>query len=135
MPDPGLFPDPALTSFTVTTGANSVTLDSVASGTGWQVFEVVNETNAVVNIPPFTPGTFNPVTVTFLGARSESAGRFHIAGGKHVPRGKYPCAMRDDYRGGSKAQSPMDRHRHHTAFHRTVKESARRNEMAPSACL
>ena len=60
-----MFQDPALTSFTVTTGANSVTLDSVASGTGWQVFEVVNETNAVVNIPAFTPGTFNPVTATY----------------------------------------------------------------------
>jgi hypothetical protein len=44
---------------------NPVTVDSVDSGTGLQVFTVVNATNAVVTIPPFTPGTFLPVTATY----------------------------------------------------------------------
>ncbi len=52
-------------SFTVTTGANSVTVDPIDSGTGLQVFQVVNATNGVVTIPPFTPGTFAPVTATY----------------------------------------------------------------------
>ncbi len=60
-----MFPDPNLTSFTVTTGMNSVTVDSIDSGTGLQVFTVVNATNAIVTIPVFTPGTFAPVTATY----------------------------------------------------------------------
>jgi hypothetical protein len=63
--DPSLFPDPSLTSFTVTSGVGTVTVDSINSGTGLRVFSVVSSSNVVVNIPPFTPGTFAPVTATF----------------------------------------------------------------------
>jgi len=50
----------------VTSGPNSVTVDHVNAGTGLQSLTVVGvPTNAVVNIPAFTPGTFDPVTVTF----------------------------------------------------------------------
>jgi len=50
----------------VSSGQNSVTVDHVNAGTGLQSLTVVGvPTNATVNIPPFTPGTFNPVTVTF----------------------------------------------------------------------
>ncbi len=60
-----LFPG-GLASFTVTSGPGSVTVDHVNAGTGLQSLTVVGvPVNAVVNIPPFTPGTFNPVTVTF----------------------------------------------------------------------
>ncbi|MCA1602826.1 MAG: VCBS repeat-containing protein [Acidobacteria bacterium] len=62
--DPTL-PPGGLASFTVTSGPNSVTVDHVNAGTGLQTFTVVNQTNAVVTIPPFTPGTFDPVTATY----------------------------------------------------------------------
>jgi hypothetical protein len=52
-------------SFTVTSGPGSVTVDHVDRGTGLQSFTVVSATNAIVTIPPFTPGTFAPVTATF----------------------------------------------------------------------
>jgi len=43
-----------------------VTVDHVNAGTGLQSLTVIGApTNAVVNIPAFTPGTFNPVIVTF----------------------------------------------------------------------
>jgi hypothetical protein len=55
-----------IASFGVMSGAGSVTVDHVNGGTGLQSLTVVGTpTNAVVNIPPFTPGTFNPVVVTF----------------------------------------------------------------------
>jgi len=60
-----LFPG-GLASFGVTSGVNTVTVDHVNAGTGLQSFTVVGvPTNATVNIPPFAPGTFNPVTATF----------------------------------------------------------------------
>jgi hypothetical protein len=59
-----LFPG-GLPAFAVTNGANSVTVDSVNSGTGLLSFTVVNATNATVNIPAFPSGTYNPVTATF----------------------------------------------------------------------
>lgn len=60
-----LFPG-GLVSFGVSSGPGSVTVDHVNAGTGLQSFTVVGTpTNAVVTIPPFTPGTFNPVTSTF----------------------------------------------------------------------
>jgi hypothetical protein len=49
----------------ITAGINSVTVDAVNSGTGLQGYSVVSATNAVINIPAFTPGTVNPVTATF----------------------------------------------------------------------
>ncbi|MGI8898089.1 MAG: choice-of-anchor P family protein, partial [Pyrinomonadaceae bacterium] len=52
-------------SFGVTSGPNSVTVDHVNAGSGLQSFTVVSSSNAVVNIPAFMPGTFNPVTATF----------------------------------------------------------------------
>ena len=52
-------------SFMVTTGTNSVTVDSIDSGTGLRSFTVVNQTNAVVTIPSFTLGTYAPVTATY----------------------------------------------------------------------
>ena len=55
-----------IVSFGVSSGQNSVTVDHVNAGTGLQSLTVVGTpTNATVNIPPFTPGTFVPVTVTF----------------------------------------------------------------------
>ncbi len=55
-----------IVSFGVTSGQNSVTVDHVNGGTGLQSLTVVGmTTNATVNIPPFTPGTFNPIMVTF----------------------------------------------------------------------
>jgi hypothetical protein len=47
-------------------GPGSVTVDHVNAGTGLQSLTVVGvPVNAVVNIPPFVPGTFAPVVVTF----------------------------------------------------------------------
>ncbi len=47
-------------------GAGSITVDHVNAGTGLQSLTVVGTpTNATVNIPAFTPGTFNPVIVSF----------------------------------------------------------------------
>ncbi|MDQ3180297.1 MAG: hypothetical protein M3Q33_07235 [Acidobacteriota bacterium] len=53
-------------SFGVTTGTSSVTIDHLDAGTGLRMLTVVGTpTNATVNIPAFTPGTFAPVVVTF----------------------------------------------------------------------
>ncbi len=59
-----LFPG-GIVSFGVSQGSNSVTIDHVNAGTGLQSLTVVSATNAVVNIPAFTRGTFNPAVVTF----------------------------------------------------------------------
>ncbi len=60
-----LFPG-GLASFGVMSGPGTVTIDHVNAGTGTQSITVFGApTNAVVNIPAFTPGTFNPVIVTF----------------------------------------------------------------------
>lgn len=55
-----------IAAFNVTSGAYSVTVDHVNAGTGLQSFTVLSATNASVTIPAFTPGTFNPVTATFM---------------------------------------------------------------------
>jgi hypothetical protein len=49
----------------ITAGAGSVTVDPVNFGNGLQGYTLDSATNAVVSIPAFTPGTFNPVTATF----------------------------------------------------------------------
>ncbi len=50
----------------MSSGPGSVTVDHVNAGSGLQSLTVVGvPTNAVVNIPAFTPGTTAPVTVTF----------------------------------------------------------------------
>ncbi len=49
----------------ITAGPGSVTADVINSGSGLQGFSVVSATNAVINIPAFTPGTFSPVAATF----------------------------------------------------------------------
>ena len=55
-----------IVTFGVTSGPGSVTVDSVNAGTGLRTLTVVGTpVNAVVNIPPFTPGTTAPVVVTF----------------------------------------------------------------------
>ena len=59
-----LFPG-GISTFGVTSGTNSVTADSINAGTGLQSFTLVSATNAVVNIPAFTPGTYNPVVATY----------------------------------------------------------------------
>ena len=60
-----LFPG-GIVSFGVFSGPGSVTVDHVNAGTGLQSLTVMGvPTNAVVTIPPFAPGTFNPVVVTF----------------------------------------------------------------------
>jgi hypothetical protein len=82
-----LFPG-GIASFGVTSGVNSVTVDHVNAGTGLQSFTVVGvPTNATVNIPPHTPGTFNPVTATFtatdttqpVGFTMRAASTYHAA--------------------------------------------------------
>jgi hypothetical protein len=60
-----LFPGGTV-SFGVTSGPGSATFDHVNAGTGLQSLTMVGTpTNAAVNIPAFTPGTFDPATVTF----------------------------------------------------------------------
>ncbi len=60
-----LFPG-GLSSFGVMSGPGTVTIDHVDAGTGTQSITVVGvPTNAIVNIPPFAAGTFDPVVVTF----------------------------------------------------------------------
>jgi hypothetical protein len=60
-----LFPG-GIVSFGVSSGPGTVTVDHVNAGTGLQSLTVVGvPSNAVVNIPVFAPGTFNPVVVTF----------------------------------------------------------------------
>jgi hypothetical protein len=55
-----------IASFGVIQGPGSITIDHVNAGTGTQSITVVGvPMNAVINIPPFVPGTFNPVVVTF----------------------------------------------------------------------
>ncbi len=55
-----------IVSFGISSGAGSVTVDHVNAGTGLQSLTVVGTpVNAVVNIPPFTSGTFHPETITF----------------------------------------------------------------------
>ena len=82
-----LFPS-GTASFVVTTGTSSVTIDHVNAGTGLRMLTVVGTpTNATVNIPAFTPGTFDPVTVTFtitdpnlpVSFRLRAASTFHAA--------------------------------------------------------
>lgn len=60
-----MFPG-GLTAFeSITVGHGSLTVDSINSGTGLRLFTVVSSSNAVVNIPEFASGTFDPVTATF----------------------------------------------------------------------
>ncbi len=67
-----------ISSFNVSSGPGSVTIDHVNAGTGTQSITVVSATNAVVNIPPFTPGTFDPVVVTFTTPSPELAVDFTL---------------------------------------------------------
>ncbi len=82
-----LFPG-GIVSFGVTSGPGSVTVDHVNAGTGLRSFTVVGvPTNATVNIPPFAPGTFAPVTATFTAINNtlpvaftlRAASTFHAA--------------------------------------------------------
>lgn len=59
-----LFPG-GVASFGVSSGAGTVTVDHVNGGTGLRSFTVVSSSNVMINIPAFTPGTFNPITATF----------------------------------------------------------------------
>jgi len=59
-----LFPG-GIPSFGVSSGSGSVTVDPVNAGTGLLSFTVVSATNATVNIPAYTPGTYNPTTATY----------------------------------------------------------------------
>ncbi len=55
-----------LTIFTVTSDSGTVTVDHVNAGLGLQSLTVIGvPTNAIINIPAFTPGTTAPVIVTF----------------------------------------------------------------------
>ena len=61
-----LFPG-GIVSFGVSSGSGSVTVDHVNAGTGLQSLTLVGvPINAIVNIPAFAPGTFDPVVVTFV---------------------------------------------------------------------
>ncbi|MEO6655096.1 MAG: carboxypeptidase-like regulatory domain-containing protein, partial [Pyrinomonadaceae bacterium] len=60
-----LFPG-GLVSFGITSGSGTVTVDHVNAGTGLRAMTVVGTpVNAIVSIPSYTPGTYNPATVTF----------------------------------------------------------------------
>ena len=60
-----LFPG-GFVSFGVSSGPGSVTIDHINAGTGLQALTLVGvPVNAVVNVPVFPTGTFNPVVVTF----------------------------------------------------------------------
>jgi len=73
-----LFPG-GIVSFGVNAGPSSVTVDHVNAGTGLQSLTVVGTpTNAIVNIPAFTPGTYNPVTVTFAVPNTSQAVDFTL---------------------------------------------------------
>ncbi len=54
-----------IVSFIVFGGPNSVTVDHIDGGTGLQSLTVVRASNAEVNIPTFSTGTFDPVVPTF----------------------------------------------------------------------
>jgi hypothetical protein len=62
--DPSLFPG-GLGAFAITSGSGTLTVDHVDSGSGLQLFTVVNTTNATVNIPVFMSGTYAPVTAAY----------------------------------------------------------------------
>ncbi|MEP7037147.1 MAG: carboxypeptidase-like regulatory domain-containing protein, partial [Acidobacteriota bacterium] len=63
----------------MTSGPGSVTVDSINAGTGLQSLTVVGTpVNVVVTIPAFTPGTFNPVTVTFTPVNPALAVDFNL---------------------------------------------------------
>ena len=73
-----LFPG-GIASFGVMSGPGSVTVDHVNAGTGLQSLTVLGTpTNATVNIPAFTPGTYNPVTVTFTVPNTSQAVDFTL---------------------------------------------------------
>jgi len=61
-----LFPG-GLSSFGVSSGTGTVTVDHVNGGSGLQSFTVVGTpiNGVVVTIPTFTTGTYAPVTATF----------------------------------------------------------------------
>ena len=61
----GDFGSNGIASFVVSSGSGSVTVDHVNSGSGLQSLTMMNSSNAVVNLPSFTPGTFDPTTLTF----------------------------------------------------------------------
>ena len=78
-----LFPG-GVASFGVTQGPGTVTFDHVNAGFGLESLTVVSSTNAVMNIPNFTFGTYNPTTVTFTAIAPgqvdftlRAASRFH----------------------------------------------------------
>lgn len=55
-----------IASFSITSAADSVTVEHAKAGTGLESLTVVGTpVNAIVDIPKFTPGTYDPVTVTF----------------------------------------------------------------------
>ncbi|MBA4122811.1 MAG: DUF3494 domain-containing protein, partial [Acidobacteria bacterium] len=73
-----LFPG-GIPSFLVTSGPGTVTVDHVNAGTGTRSITVVGTPiNAVVNIPAFTPGTFDPVNVTFTTPNSTQSVDFTL---------------------------------------------------------
>jgi len=55
-----------IVAFGVLSGSNSVTVDHINTGSGLQSLTLVSSNgNQVVNIPEFSPGTYDPVNVTF----------------------------------------------------------------------
>ena len=69
----------SLAAFTsITPGSGAVTVDPANVGIGLQSFTLVSATNAVVNIPAFPPGTYNPVTATFTRPNSGQAVDFTL---------------------------------------------------------
>ncbi len=90
-----LFPG-GIVSFGVTSGPGSATFDHVNAGTGLQSLTVVGTpTNATVNIPAFTPGTFAPATVTFTPNDPSQAVDFTIRSAStfHAANTRVRCAQ------------------------------------------
>jgi hypothetical protein len=89
-----LFPG-GIVSFGVTSGPGSVTFDHVNAGTGLQSLTMVGTpTNAAVTIPAFTPGTFDPATVTFTANDPSQAVDFTIRSAStfHAANTRVRCA-------------------------------------------
>ena len=65
MDDPSLFPGGLASFEVIASGPNEIYADPINTGTGMQTFTVVNATNAVVTIQPFTPGTYDRIFATY----------------------------------------------------------------------
>ena len=73
-----VFPGSSAAFPSVIAGSGSVTVDPANVGIGMQSLTLVSASNAVVTIPSFPPGTYNPVTATFTVPNSGQAVDFTL---------------------------------------------------------